>query len=246
LPRSELGANRLLGAITKLALSDAGERRSREGPASMTQGIPADSRRFRDSDHPGWSDSFGRVSRRARIVTSAVAGLLLIVGGVLGYGARHGFGRRPVTASGPPGTLPALSPRDLCQGAGSWGGDSFALFRVTVDPDPRSVTAVWWPTMNDTSCRAVITQGDSAQAGALARDVRAARPFPSGRLECPNMVGGAVDLYFAYGKQRWERVRVSPTGCAAVSAKGRKSLWIVIGSELAPLAPPGEWQKALR
>ena len=175
-----------------------------------------------------------------------MAGLLLIVGGVLGYGVRHGLGARPVTVAGPPASLPALSPRDLCQGVDTWGASSFALFRVTVDPDPRSVTAVWWPTMNDTSCRAELTHGDRAQAGALARDVRAARPFPSGRIECPAMMGGAVDLYFAYGESRWERVRVSPTGCAAVSAKGRKPRWIVVDSELAPLAPPGEWQRVLR
>ena len=100
--------------------------------------------------------------------------------------------------------------------------------------------------MNDTNRRAMITYGDRTEVGALAQDVRAARPFPSGPIECPNMVGGAVDLYFAYGDKRWERVRVSPTGCAAVSAKGRKSLRIVIGDDVVPLTPPGEWQKVLR
>jgi hypothetical protein len=177
-------------------------------------------------------------------VAWGVAGLL-VVGGVLGYGVLRGFGRWPVEVAGPPSSLPALSSGDLCQNFGGWGG-GFGFFQATVDPGPRSATAVWWPTMNDSGCRAEITHADGAQAAALARDVRAARPFASGRYECPSDVGGAVDLYFAYGGNRWERVRVSPTGCAKVSAKGRRTLSIAIDGELAPLAPAGEWQRVLR
>jgi hypothetical protein len=185
------------------------------------------------------------VSRRAAVLTWVAVSALLIAGGVLGAGLRYSFGPRPVTADGPPASLPATSRADVCEGGGAWDDSSIAVFRVWVDPDPARVTAVWWPTMNDTSCAVVTTRGDKAEAVALAEGVRSApKPF-TGPVECPMAVGGVVDLYFAYAK-KWERVRVHPTGCAFVSAAGRKPRRWLSDDALASLTPPGAWRLVLR
>ncbi len=146
-----------------------------------------------------------------------------------------------LTVAGPPSRLPAAAPGQVCVDRAG-GAGSLGLFLVSVDPDPLSVTAVWWPTMNDHACRVVSTSGDRAEATALAADIRAAPPFPAGRYNCPDDTGGEVDLYFSFAGGRWEEVRVHPTGCRAFFDPGRKPRQAV-GTHLATLAPPGDWAR---
>ena len=178
------------------------------------------------------------------------AGLILLASAA-GYGLLHGWGPRPVVVAGPPDPLP--TPARSPAGSACLGGDDgwdnasgTAFFWVGVDRDPRSVTAVWWPTLNDTGCRVIATEGARASADALATDIRGAPARPSGTYNCPNDVLGRVDLYFAYPGGRWERVRVHPTGCATLTARGRKPREAQLGAEFAALAPPGEWTRLLR
>jgi hypothetical protein len=178
--------------------------------------------------------------RRYVVVVGAVA-LAAVV--LLGYGLVHGFGPRPVSSGGPPRTLPVLNAGSPCASGRSTG--SGGLFWVGVDDGPRSVTAVWWPTMNDGSCRVVETHGDRAAAEALATAVRTAPALLTGTVNCPAVVGGAVDLYFAY-RIGWERVRVLPTGCAEVVAAGRRPRRWLGNDSLAALEPAGEWSRILR
>ena len=180
-----------------------------------------------------------------RFVVVGVAALVAL----LGFGLVHGFGPRPVSSGGPPATLPVLKAGSAtgvaCLSGGSQWGGTIGLFRVGVDDHPRSVTAVWWPTMNDQACSVVETHGDRTAAEALATAVRTAPALLTGRVNCPMEVGGAVDLYFAY-RTGWERVRVLPTGCAVVMAAGRKARRWLGDDSLAALKPPGEWSTILR
>jgi hypothetical protein len=178
--------------------------------------------------------------RRYVVVVSVVA---LAAVALLGYGLVHGFGPRPVSSDGPPRTLPVLTSGSPCLSGRSPGPGG--LFWVGVDDDPRSVTAVWWPTANDDACRVAETHGDRAAAEALATAVRTAPARFTGTVNCPADVGGAVDLYFAYRKG-WERVRVLPTGCAEVVAAGRSARRWLGDDSLATLKPAGEWSKILR
>jgi hypothetical protein len=180
-------------------------------------------------------------------------GLVVLLAGATGFGLWHGFGPLPVTVSGPPVTTDAPTTRpSTADGPACWTAvddwDSGwpAVFRVGVDAGPRTVTAIWWPTLNDADCRIRSVTGDAAVAGVLATDIRRAPPVPSGRYNCPMAVGGAVDLYFGYGGGRWERVRVHPTGCASVTARHRQPRQFSMSADLAAIAPPGQWQQILR
>ena len=179
---------------------------------------------------------------------ATVAGIV-VLSCALGYGLLHGWGPRPVEVPGPPDPLPTLTAGadgSPCTGGDGWDDTPVpALFWVGVDRDPQSVTALWWPTVNDHDCRVVVTVGTRATADALAADVRAAPAFPRGTFNCPSAVGGMVDLYFAYQGGRWERVRVDPTGCATLTARWRKLRQSLLGGDLAAIAPPGEWSRLL-
>jgi hypothetical protein len=147
-----------------------------------------------------------------------------------------------LTVAGPPSPLPAATPGRICRDrAGEdprWSG----LALVSVDADPLSVTAVWWPTMNDRACKVMSTIGGRAEAIALAADIRAAPAVPTVPISCPMDTAGEVDLYFAFAGGRWEEVRVHPTGCRRFYDPGRAPRWAT-GAHLAALAPPGEWTR---
>ncbi len=178
--------------------------------------------------------------RRALILAGAV---VLVVAVMAGFGLVHGYGPRAVT-------VPAAPDHDrpgCANQPDGWDRSPWpALFRVGVDTGARSVTAQWWPTMNDGNCQVLVTHGDTTMAAALVRDVRQAPAIGPGVYHCPMDVGGAVDLFFGYGQGRWERVRVYPTGCGRITAPARTPRRAVFGDDLAALAPPGPWRQVLR
>jgi hypothetical protein len=195
------------------------------------------------------------VSRRVLLSLLGVAGVVLVMAiAAYAVGVKHGWGPRPVGTGGPPDVPPPPSTDGIRTSAppcvssvDGWDHTWLpAAFRVSVDPDPQSVAAVWWPTLGDEACRLSKTTGDKAVAVALARDIRQAPEIKPGIYHCPMDVGGAVDLYFAYGRNRWERVRVYPTGCGKITAPGRKPRRAMFGRDLGSIAPPGEWQQMLR
>jgi hypothetical protein len=57
---------------------------------------------------------------------------------------------------------------------------------------------------------------------------------------------GAVDLFFDYGHNRWERVRVFPTGSGRITAPARTPRRAAFADDLAALSPPGRWRQVLR
>jgi hypothetical protein len=191
------------------------------------------------------------VSSRARLVLVGAV-TIVVLAAVVGVGLLYGSG--PVASAGPPNPLPAAaavagtaSAAPCVSHVDNWGHSWYpAVFLVSVDPGPHSVTAVWWPTLNDGKCSVVATTGDRAIAGALATDIRQAPAIQSGTYYCPMDVGGAVDLYFSYARGRWQRVRVHPTGCGQIIAPGRRPRRADLDPELATIAPPGEWQRVLR
>jgi hypothetical protein len=186
------------------------------------------------------------MSRRA----SAIA-LVVVLGAAaaVAIGYLHGLGPLSVASAGPPGRLPA-TPRvvDHACAAHIDGWDQAGArpyFWVGVDEGPESVTAVWWPTTNESECRVTQSRGDAAVATALANDIRRSEGVPSGAGNCPTDAG-AVDLYFAYAGGHWERVRAYPNGCTRVTAHGRRARRAVLSADLSAIAPPGEWRQLLR
>lgn len=191
--------------------------------------------------------------RRGKVLAAGAAGLVLL-SFAAGYGLVHGWGPRPIVVAGPPG-LPTLTASLRTDGSGTFclGADDGwdktsapAFFWVGVDRDPQSVTAVWWPMLEVSDCRVLVTDGDRTTAEALAAAIRTAPAWPRGVLHCPADFGGLVDLYFAYPGGRWERVQVRLTGCSMLSGPGRQSRRAQLGAAFAALAPPGEWSRRLR
>jgi len=118
-------------------------------------------------------------------------------------------------------------------------GDGGSGALVTVDPAPRSVTAVWLPGLNH-ACTPVISHGGAQVASRLADDVRNARPAPSGAIACPEDSGAGVRLYFSYPSTHLaEVVDVALTGCEFVAAPGRSARATAppLHRDLRPMAP---------
>lgn len=139
-------------------------------------------------------------------------------------------GKAPLTA--PTGTcgLPRLA-GDLTRTNGL----------VTVNPDPRAVTAIWFPGINAKPCATKLTASGSRVARRLADAIRSAPPWPSGTLYCPADVGRGVRLYFQYAdRQPTEVVTVSMSGCPTVSAPDRAPRRLGrLAIDLAGLVPAG-------
>lgn len=182
--------------------------------------------------------------RRRWIIVAAVTVPVAVVVGV-GVGLVHGYGPLPVIVSAPPERHGSG-----CAGRiDDWDRSRWpALFWVGVGAGARSVTARWWPNIDDPDCHVVVTHGGAAVAAVLIRDIQQAPAIgfdlSSG---CPADFGGAVDLFFDYGGGRWERVRVYPSGCGEITAPDRQPRSALFGNfdnDLAAIAPPG-WQPLL-
>lgn len=119
--------------------------------------------------------------------------------------------------------------------------------RVTVDLYAGSVTAVWLPGLTG-RCAPDVTHGGRSTASALASDIRAAPPPPSGVFHCPADTRHGVSLYFSYGRGHAdERVDVDLTGCGTLTAPGRspRTLPAHLRRDLVPITPP-EWLHLVR
>lgn len=151
--------------------------------------------------------------------------------------------------------LPTSSASPVVIASGSPGGGSCTAHRVggaapqhgkvSVDPSPSSVTAIWWPGLISRTCRTVTTHASAALAKELAGDVRSAPALPRGPIACPASLGVAVDLYFAVGA-KLEFVDVLLTGCPSISAPGRtgRAMSPELAADLVALAPRA-WQRYL-
>lgn len=112
---------------------------------------------------------------------------------------------------------------------------------VSVDTDPTSVEAAWFPGLGFTHCVEPVTRAGGKTAQLLAHDVDAARPLPPGQYSCPAEFERVVHLYFQYRGRPAETAVVALSGCESIGAPGRLSLsaWGPILKDLKSLTPDG-------
>jgi hypothetical protein len=181
-------------------------------------------------------------SGKASIESSAFQRLasdsvLAVIGALAVVSAACGTTDQPLPAK----PIAEVSSHDCTVASGGATGP-----HLTVDPDPRGVTAVWIPGLEE-ACHPVVTHGNQQMASALADDIRNAPNSPLGIFNCPLDTGQRVRLYFAYGShQPGERADISLSGCEGITAPGRsgRTATAALGRDLLAIAPPF-WRKDL-
>jgi hypothetical protein len=117
---------------------------------------------------------------------------------------------------------------------------------VTLDSHPDGATLVWIPGFGQRPCEAVLREMGAAAATALRDHIMQAPRFPEGVFHCPFSDAVAVAVYFTYDSDESEYVKIQLSGCAMISAPGRRprSLTASVQADLRTLAPPA-WRSRI-